>query len=301
MSVSEAWLREVLNQGDWLWLKKERSAAAAKEYAIRLVPPASGDGQRLVERRWGRAVDHRTGQLHQERHPAGAAVERAIKVARDKLARGYEVLGRSPDLIQLARDVDERPPPQPAEPAPSATGDAPVYAAIEAHSDTAVERVVAAFARAARAVDEAMPLADRVSDVVVGHSRHGQLYVIDGWCFGVAHEPGAYDWSNYCRVTERPCSGSALIEPGRAPVTALLFLLGAQREAAQAGVARFDIVDDAGLPVADTRRHPDTLQRLLALWGTDTEALRPALEQLGLVEERVDLAELAAAVADGWF
>lgn len=289
----------ILENGDWVWLRKQNSDGSSKDWAIRIIAQGS---QAQLERRWGKSIRGRRGQSHQE-NTSQDAVLRAIGLIEKKGKESYRLHGGSSDLTDVysGMPAQQRSETEPTEISTGPVGE--VYASFFGAGKAAFDDLAEALVRAAEEVREAMEgTGERVPELVLGSSQYSSAIVMfDRWVFAINRDPDkAAAHANRVELKGDPSAsvrGSAILDESATPVAVLLWLARARYLMTTADV-RVEFVDDNGRELDGTLRNES---EVLGAWGTDFEKLRPALEKLELVEKRIDLRSVQAPVADDWF
>lgn len=242
----------------------------AKEWAVAIV-----DGQVTV--RYGKAGSLVNGGKPQARYTdVHAEMNRRI---RDKTRKGYRYVDRVAihtdgswvSTKDGRSDSEQRP-----EPKASSDDEETVFFEIRV-------RNAGMFPEFLRACREAC---DRLSGAGVAVTRKSNEelafeFAIGDWQFGVG-ERVEVGYRNTVSRTTRQGAGHVHVKDGVYP---LLFLLYLKRFApAEVGLAWKD-----GIEITEQLRHEHDL---LAMFGTDLDAIRPVAVALGLAEEKIDLAAL---------
>ena len=138
----------------------------------------------------------------------------------------------------------------------------------------------------------------RCPEVVIGESSYSTVILIGTWVFSIIRDAQhATHRANQVQLKQGEVRGGATVRPSQNPLAVALWLARVQRALAE-HKGHIDLVDDDGRAIDPSFRDEAIL---LGEWGTDFETLRPALEHLELVEQKIDLGSLQAPVADNWF
>lgn len=288
-------LMEILLSGDWAWLRHFDSDGSTKDWAARVIQTQADED--LVERRFGSRIIGESGGYHSKEHRRGDGVNQALSVAEEKIHKGYVLLGGSPNLTEMRGESSDRQVGDDTE--SSNLDDEVVYARFSGHGPTAVGKLNGVLTTAAREVEQAFEHAgQRCPEVVIGESSYSTVILIGTWVFSIIRDAQhATHRANQVQLRQGEVRGGATVQPSQNPLAVALWLARVQRALAE-HKGHVDLVDDDGRAIDPSFRDEAIL---LGEWGTDFETLRPALEHLELVEQKIDLGSLQAPVADNWF
>lgn len=288
-------LEDILRGGDWAWFRYHKPDGKKKEWAIRV--HASASCGEIVERRYGASIAGEAGAYHMDRPRAGRARHDALKVARKKHQQGYTLLGGSPDLRMMSGDTPAQRSNDDSE--SSEPVDEMVFARFSGKGQSAFDELSQALTTAAEEVEHALAHAgQRPPEVVIGHSPYSTVILFGAWVFSIIRDTQrATHRGNQVELKQGSVRGAAMVQPAQGPLAVALWLARVQHILA-GRKGRLDLVDDDGRAIDPSFRDEAIL---LGEWGCDFETLRPALEYLELVEQKLDLGALQAPVADNWF
>lgn len=288
-------LRAILLDGDWVWLRHVDADGKTKDWAIRVRQDQANVDQ--VERRYGASIVGESGGRHANAYRRGSGVTRAVGLAEAKIHKGYTLLGGSPDLrIPSGTSAGEAP--RHGSAVSDMDGQA-IYVRFSGGGQAVFDHLSEALTRAAGEVEKALEDAgQRPPEVIVGHSPYSTVVLFGDWAFSIVRDARrATDRGNRIELKQGSVSGAVVVQPPAAPLATLLWLARV-RQTVAGSPGRLDIVDEQGRSIDPSLREEADL---LGTWNTDFETLRPALEYLQLVEQRIDLGALQAPVADNWF
>lgn len=288
-------LMEILVSGDWAWLRHFDTDGSTKDWAVRVTPTQTNKD--LVERRYGSRIIGESGGYHSKEHRRGDGVNQALSIAEEKIHKGYTLLGRSRNLSEMSGESSSEQIGDDTE--SSNLDDEVVYARFSGQGETAFGKLSGALTNAIREVEQAFEHAgQRCPEVVIGESSYSTVILIGTWAFSIIWDAEhATHRANQVQLKQGEVRGGATVQPSRNPLAVALWLARVQHVLAEQK-GHLDLVDDEGRAIDPSFRDEAIL---LGEWRTDFETLRPALEHLELVEQKIDLGALQAPVADNWF